>query len=227
MVLLLFKPKQPNDMTDTELIDAYLNNELSPEDRAKVDDRLQQDADFQEEFAWQKTLVGQLRAKWAADKMAQFAEWDRETAPPLKASAGGSAPLYLRWAAVAAVVSLVIYFGRDFIRKGDGTVPPRPVVARLGLNLPLRLQPGAGLAGNAAQLTQQPVLLDTADINHPFHYRFLGDTLELFVRGASPAQVRAGWRLVEQTPNQTYLLLNDSLTFSLEKGKGEIFPLKK
>jgi anti-sigma factor RsiW len=220
--------KAPDDMTDTELIDAYLNNELSPEDRAKVDDRLQRDANFQEEFAWQKALIGQLRAKWAADKMAQFAEWDRETvAPGLKASVGGGRPLYLRWAAAAAVVSLVVGFGWYFFRKDTETLPLQPVVARLGLDLPLRLRPGEGLAGNAAQVIQQPVLLDTADATHPFHYRFLGDTLELFVRGASPAQVRAGWRLVEQTPNLTYLLLNDSLTFSLEKGRGGIFPLKK
>jgi anti-sigma factor RsiW len=224
-------------MTDTELIDAYLHQELSGPELAQVEERLRTDGAFREEVELQRALATQVRAEWAAQKLAQFKQWEqaaRQAEPPQPHPPALSAPkafpwVRLGWVAVAllALVAFWRWLNHDEQpQTGQKETPAQtqPASDRIFLNLALQLAGGQGMAGQARPVVDQPTLLDTAGAQYALHYRFLGDTLELFVRGGRPAEVRA-WRLSEQEAGLRYLLMTGQATYAIERGRAEVYPL--
>jgi hypothetical protein len=225
-------------MTDTELIDAYLHQELSGPELAQVEERLRTDGAFREEVELQRALATQVRAEWAAQKLAQFKQWEqaaRQAEPPQPHPPALSAPkafpwVRLGWVALAlfALVAILWWQWQDQesqnaqLEKPSQTSPVPD--QRIFLNLALQRSGGQGMAGQARPVVDQPTLLDTAGAQYALHYRFLGDTLELFVRGGQPAEVRA-WRLSEQEAGLRYLLMTGQATYAIERGRAEVYPL--
>jgi hypothetical protein len=222
-------------MTDTELIDAYLHQELAGPELAQVEARLRSDGAFREEMELQRALANQMKAQWAAQKLAQFKQWEQAASQAEQPPPQPPAPA-LPWARLGrvaagtlmAIVAVWWWASPPEPPQTDQAEQPRQTSPapdrRIFLSLDLQLAGGQGMAGQARPVVAQPALLDTVAAQYPLHYRFLGDTLELFVRGGRLPEVRA-WRLSEQSPDLSYRLMTGQATYAVERGRAEVYPL--
>lgn len=71
-----------NNIDNTELIEAFLNNELGQEERAIFENRLQNEADLQEEVALHKQIKGFVKQHEVENLKSQVKTWLSEEATP-------------------------------------------------------------------------------------------------------------------------------------------------
>lgn len=162
-----------DDENRTDLIDRYLEGDLSDEDRREFEERMENNREFRKEVALQQkiaqTVKEQERAKLKNEIKQLFEE-------EINNKESGSAPVIdisSRWRtfAIAAAVAALLVASVIFIVNRTEVVGPQIVY------LEVKLLPGS--RGSLPVPDSLALEVITEDPAYSFHYQ-LGDTLRLY-----------------------------------------------
>ncbi|GAA4418145.1 hypothetical protein GCM10023187_51270 [Nibrella viscosa] len=212
----------PNEMTNTELIDAYLAGQLDDEARQRVEERIRTDAAFRQEVDLQRALLEQLRWRGQQELRARMQQWDAEIGD----AEDGVRPLWQRPALyLAASIGAALIVAGLWLTTRSTTPSPSAETSAAGFWLPVgSASTGMGFAGDSVETDSVWTAIVPVS-GEPDQYRFT-DTLYLYTH---PDRINPGRVRLTQDPvsGRYRLTVNDTATFLLERGFRRLRPLER